>query len=115
MAKLRSSPTLDRSELEAAASAFFGQWIVELDQPRHPDQYDDTDQISFNVECSRNRIGELDHQLASNIYDGQVTSRARAILEEIGRDFDELSGDEQLFALKLSGRAEREYMRLNLR
>lgn len=111
MKKIRSSPGVDRSELEAAAAAFFGRWSAELDQPRQFDIEHRDEDVAFSIESSLGRVRDLDQQLIDNVFDQQVATRAREIVEEVGADIDQLSAAEKLFAQKVTARAERELMR----
>jgi len=98
MARFRSSPPLSRTELESAAVEFFDRWAKDLDQPREFDLERHDEDVRFSIESSRDRLRQLDQQLAANVFDAQVSLRARNIVEEAGSDFDNLGAHDQLFA-----------------
>jgi hypothetical protein len=84
MAKLRSSRALGRSDLEAAAAAFFGRWQTDLEQPRPFDLEHHEEDVAFSIESSRDRIRDLDRQLIDNAFDRKVATKAREIAGEAG-------------------------------
>lgn len=110
--KLRSMPSPTRADLQASAATYFAQLAAEIDIPRQFDQDNFTDELRWNIECSRNRISELDVQLARNMFDTKVRSMAAEIARAVGASFGDLDEREQLFASQLAARAEREQMQL---
>ena len=103
---------LTRSDLERAAADYFRRLAEEVDAPRGFDKDNLTAEVALNVEASRDRITDLDDQLSSNDFEGKVRWRADRMVEPLGVSFGDLDERQQLFALQLAARAEREQMQL---
>lgn len=112
IARLRHMPSPSQADLEQAAVAYFDELasVVSLDRRFPMDHLDE--EISWNIECSRNRIRELDDQLRANAFDEATQRRASVLTEAGGWSLTDLDDRDTLFALQLAARAEREQMQL---
>ena len=99
--------SLSRSDLEKAARQFFEQLVRELDRPRDFPEDDWDNQIAHQIELSRERIGALNRQLVTKIFDQQIECRAASVVEETGSVLEALDEADQTYAMQLAARAER--------
>lgn len=105
-------PSPTRSDLEQAAATYFGELASELDQDRNFQSERLDEEVSWNIECSRNRISQLDDQLRANSFEEAVRKRASNLAQAGGWPLADLDEREMLFAFQLAARAEREQMLL---
>lgn len=103
-----SSPT--RSDLEAAARAFFSGLADGTDRPRSFPREEANQGIAWNVHLSTERIAELDDQLRANDYDGEVRKLATAMLASLGIPEPDLDSIRGVQAQQLAARAVRQQM-----
>ena len=101
-----------RSDLVRAARQFFDQLVEELDRPHNFPEDDWDNQIAFQVELSRERIGQLDRQLVTKVFDPKIQIRTASVVEEMGCELEALVKADQNHAMQLIARAERERLEL---
>lgn len=112
MEQLKQMATPTREDLERAAVDYF-RWLAdEVDVPRDLDPEHGDEEIAISNEHSRWVIGELDRQLKTNDFRPNVYARAERLISPLGVAFHDLDPKQQLFALQLAARAEREQTQL---
>ncbi len=102
-------PDATRADLELAANRFFQELEQELDQ-RKLNIDNIAAELDFNREESRRRISELDDQLASNLFDKSVQTKAAWLIEGLA-NLDGMEPAMRIFSFQLAARAEREHLR----
>lgn len=105
-------PAPSRFDLEKAARQFFDQLVQELDRPRDFPEDDWDNQIAHQIELSRERIGALDRQLVTRLFDQKIKVRAATLVEEMGNALEGLDEADQNYAMQITARAERESLEL---
>lgn len=99
-----SHPT--RSDLEAAARAYFEAEAGKQSRLRY--SKDRLEEADYQVELSRQIVGEMDDDLVSNDYSGHAHQAAMQMLRAMDADLETLPDKERLIALNLGARAVRE-------
>jgi len=99
-------PHPTRSDLEAAARAYFEAEAGKQGLLRYPK--DRLEEADYQVELSRQIVGEMDDDLVSNDYSGHAHRAAWEMLRAMDADLETLPEKERLIALNLGARAVRE-------
>ncbi len=108
MDELSAMPSISRTDLELAARRRFTELVLGDNQPRGLHPTFAGEDIAFNIEESRTRIVQLDHQLRGNQFDRSIEIAAEEIILCIGGNRATLTKNEWLVAQQLCARAERE-------
>lgn len=104
--RLRAMAHPTRSDLEAAARAYFEAEADKQGQLRY--SKDRLEEADYQVELSRQIVGEMDDDLVSNDYSGHAHQAAMQMLRAMDADLETLPDKERLIALNLGARAVRE-------
>ncbi len=104
--RLRAMPHPTRSDLEAAARAYFEAEADKQSLLRYPK--DRLEEADYQVELSRQIVGAMDDDLVSNDYSGHAHRAAWEMLRAMDADLETLPEKERLIALNLGARAVRE-------
>jgi hypothetical protein len=84
MEQLRAMSSPTRADLEAAARAFFAELRSNTDRHREFPDGECSMAVAHNVHFSEERIGELDRQLVTKGYDGEIRLAATELLASLG-------------------------------
>lgn len=104
--------TSGRLDLENAARKFFDQLISDFDQPRQFPIDDWENQITHQLELSRERIEDIDRQLITGSFDRKIVINTSVLLDEMETALEALDEPDQRLVLKLTARAERASLEL---
>lgn len=104
--RLRAMAHPTRSDLEAAARAYFEAEADKQSRLRY--SKDRLEEADYQVELSRQIVGEMDDDLVSNDYSGHAHQAAMQMLRAMDADLEALPDKERLIALRLGARAVRE-------
>ncbi|WP_373473408.1 DUF6538 domain-containing protein [Sphingorhabdus lacus] len=111
ISRLRTMSNPSRKDVEIAANLFFNRLKEAVDVPRDFLLENLDDEISFNIEESSRRIGEINQQLLVNAFDATVADNAQRLLSEIHVGLSQLDSSLAMLAKQLAAKAEREQWR----
>ena len=109
--RMEKMASLDRPALEQAANTYLAELLREIDQPRELPADDFDAALAYQIEETQNEMKRQHDRLVVHGYTEGDRRSAKAMLEAIGVDFDQLDMGDQTAALNCAVRAERQQMR----